>query len=234
MPSGSKRVKSSKTSHSQVNQHELEPNPEPADEGKHSILDLWKISETELTHLVNENPSLRGMLLGYVAELKLRQFLEAIPEISDSMKHDDHDRKRKSDRIVIYKGEEFSLESKSLQTNLVKKDGDIWRGRAQVDGSDRRIITFPDGTSLNTTLLLRGQFDILAVNCFAFEQKWCFAYALNRDLPTSNYKKYTELQRNQLIASLVPVSWPPESPFVTDPVILLEKLLCERSEQHEG
>lgn len=117
---------------------------------------------------------------------------------------------------------------KSLQTNLVKQVGTTWRGRAQVDGSDRRMVRFPDGTELNTTLLLRGQFDILAVNCFAFENQWRFAFALNRDLPKSTYKRYTQAQRDQLIASLVPVSWPPEPPFTTDPFPLVESLYQER------
>jgi hypothetical protein len=181
-----------------------------------------------LTALVDENPSLRGIMLGYVAEHKFRELVEAHPHISATRKYDDHDRKRKSDRVLVYKGEEFSVEVKSLQTNLIQKVGTVWRGRAQVDGSDRRIVKFPDGTELNTTLLLRGQFDILAVNCFAFENEWHFAFALNRDLPKSTFKKYTQAQRDQLIASLVPVSWPPEPPFVADPFPLVETLYRER------
>ncbi|GMO42589.1 MAG: hypothetical protein Pg6C_04120 [Treponemataceae bacterium] len=35
---------------------------------KKSILETWDITEGELTELVNSNPSLRGMLLGYIAE----------------------------------------------------------------------------------------------------------------------------------------------------------------------
>ncbi len=195
---------------------------------KETILDRWEITTRELTELVDENPSLRGMMLGYVAEHKFRLLVEDHPEISDTKKFDDHDRKKKSDRVILYKGKEFSIEVKSLQTKLVTQDGSIWRGKAQVDGSDRREVLFPDGTTLTTTLLLRGQFDILAVNCFAFENKWNFVFALNRDLPKSTYKKYSEAQRDQLIASLVPVSWPPELPFVDDPFPLVEKLHQER------
>lgn len=193
-----------------------------------NILNRWGISVNELTSLVDENPSLRGIMLGYVAEHKLREFFEAHPHISGSSKHDDHDRTHKSDRVIVYKGKEFSVEAKSLQTNLVRRDGNRWIGKAQVDGSDRRFVTFRDGSRLNTTLLLRGQFDILAVNCFAFEQKWTFAFALNSDLPTSTFRGYTETQRKQLIASLVPVSWPPEPPFVADPFPLVERLYRAR------
>lgn len=193
-----------------------------------SILRLWNVSERELSRLILENPSLRGIMLGYVAELKLQQLLERHPQITRTLKHDDHDRKRKSDRVIIYKGMEFSIESKSLQTNSIKRDGDKWVGRAQVDGSDRRMVQFPDGGKLNTTLLLRGQFDILAVNCFAFENEWRFAFALNRDLPASTHKKYRPKHRSMLIASLIEVTWPPSPPFVTDPLPLIAQLHRER------
>ena len=36
-----------------------------------SILKRWDITVEELTRVVDQNPSLRGMLLGYLAELKL-------------------------------------------------------------------------------------------------------------------------------------------------------------------
>lgn len=196
---------------------------------KKSILERWEISEEEFTELIDQNPSLRGMNLGYVAEKKFHdQFLNH-PEITDSSKDDDHDRSRKGDRRIKYKGHEFIVEVKSLQTNLCQNlDNDTWAGKSQVDGSDRRIITFKDGSELNTTLLLRGEFDLLAVNCFAFGEKWRFTFAKNSDLPTSSYKKYTEEQRRQLIASLVPVTWPPQAPFTDDPFTLLDELIQER------
>jgi len=190
-----------------------------------SILERWSITDRQLTQLVDENPSLRGIMLGYVAEHKFQELIERHPEVSRSKKYDDHDRDRKSDRVVTFAGKEFSIEVKSLQTNSIKHDGKRWTGKAQVDGSDRRIVKFRDGSELNTTLLLRGQFDILAVNCFAFQQRWDFAFALNEDLPTSRFKKYTVGQQQQLIASLIEVAWPPEPPFVTDPTPLLQRLL---------
>jgi hypothetical protein len=118
------------------------------------------------------------------------------------------------------------IEVKSLQTHTVKLVGeDSWEGKTQVDGSDRRIVQFPDGTELNTTLLLRGEFDILAVNCFAFGDKWRFIFCKNEDLPTSNYSKYTEAQRNGLIASLITVTWPPTPPFTDNLFTLLDEML---------
>ena len=165
---------------------------------KKTILERWEISEEEFTTLIDENPSLRGMNLGYIAEKKFHDLFLNHPEITESSKDDDHDRSRKGDRRIMYKGHEFVIEVKSLQTNMCKNLGDgKWEGKAQVDGSDRRIVTFKDGSELNTTLLLRGEFDLLAVNCFAFGEEWRFTFAKNSDLPTSSFKKYTEEQRKQ-------------------------------------
>lgn len=198
---------------------------------KKSVLDRWEITEEQLTDLVDQNPSLRGMILGYVAETKFHeQFLDH-EAITDAGKDDDHNRRKKGDRFIEYKGKRLVIEVKSLQTAMCKQIGeDTWVGKSQVDGSDRRIVKFPDGSELNTTLLLKGEFDLLAVNCFAFGEKWRFAFAKNKDLPTSNFKKYSEEQRKQLIASLVPVEWPPKPPFSEDPFKLLDELLQESDE----
>lgn len=197
-----------------------------------TILDQWAITSNQLTALLEENPSLRGMLLGYVAELKLREIITTYPEVSYATKFDDHDRKKKGDLFIIYRGRAFDIESKSLQTKMVKQDSQsgTWFGKAQVDASDRREVVFEDGTALNTTLLLRGEFNVLAVNLYAFENEWRFIFAKNSDLPTSSYRKYTQMQRNSLIASLIPVSWPPKPPFYAD----LRELLDEMVEAGEG
>ena len=194
-----------------------------------TILERWGITMRELTQLVDENPSLRGIMLGYVAELKLTQLLAASAEISESAKHDDHDRAGKGDRVVRYKGRQFLIESKSLQTNSVSRQGDEWTGQAQVDASDRRTVILPNGRKLETTLLLIGEFDILAVNCFAFENKWRWLFCKNADLPRSTYRKYTKAQRQHLLASLVTVTWPPRPPFTENIFEVLDELVNERA-----
>lgn len=224
MPSESPNKPSSKPS-------DMEPFPPVPDttlRAPGTLLERWSVTPDELTALVDENPSLRGILLGYVAELKLREIFDSHPRISRTVKYDDHDRTRKSDRVIEYRGREFSVEAKSLQTNSIRKEGDRFVAVAQVDGSDRRTIVLPGGKKLTTTLLLRGQFDLLAVNCFAFRNEWRFAFALNSDLPCSTYRKYKPAQRKMLIASLVRVTWPPEPPFVEDPFPLIERLWRER------
>jgi len=87
-----------------------------------TILDRWQITAKELTEVIDQNPSLRGMVLGYLAELKLEKLWFDRAEIERCIKHDDHDRKKKGDRVVRYKAQEFIFESKSLQTNTVKKN----------------------------------------------------------------------------------------------------------------
>jgi len=194
-----------------------------------TILEKWDISAEQLTTLLDENPSLKGMLLGYTAELKLKEIITSFPEVSFITKFDDHNRKKKGDLYIVYHGKAFDVESKSLQSNMVKYDHEnkIWHGKAQVDASDSRTVILPNGQELNTTLLLRGEFDVLAVNCYAFENTWRFVFARNSDLPHSNYKKYSEEARKSLIASLIPVSWPPEPPFYSDLRVLLNEMINE-------
>lgn len=190
-----------------------------------TILDRWDITAEELTLVVDQNPSLRGMVLGYVAELKLERLWLDRPGITDVVKPDDHDRRRKGDRVVYYKGRKFTFESKSLQTKTVQPTEDGWIGKAQVDASDRRLVSLPDGSEIPTTCLLRGGFDILAVNVFEFCQEWRFVFAKNTDLPTSSYQGYTDYQRRHLLATMVNVQWPPRPPFRSEPFTLMDDLL---------
>ncbi|MBK9007328.1 MAG: restriction endonuclease [Anaerolineae bacterium] len=195
-----------------------------------SILKRWGITERELTELVDQNPSLRGILLGYVAEKKFHDKYLSHPDISEKEKGDDHDRNKKGDRRIVYKGHTFLIEVKSLQTNSVKNLGSgKWTGRAQVDASDRRVVTFPNKTKLNTTCLLRGEFDLLAVNCFAFGEQWRFAFALNSELPENTYSKYTAYQRKHLLPSLITIEWALQPPFTDNPFALLDKLIQQKS-----
>jgi hypothetical protein len=169
------------------------------------------------------------MLLGYVAEAKLRNILLADGRIVDVRKSDDHDRRKKGDLVVTYRDHQFKIESKSLQTNSIQRLSEgHYAGAVQCDASDRRMVRLPNGRGVETTCLLVGEFDILAANLFAFENKWEFSFALNRDLPRSSASKYTKYQRSNLLATLVPVTWPPEPPFTSDPFVLLDRLLQDR------
>ena len=196
-----------------------------------NILDRLDITIEEFQWCMENNPSLRGVVIGYLAELKLRELFKNDPRISRLFKYDDHDRRKKSDLVIEYNGREISFESKSLQTNTVR-DSNIPNiekiAKFQCDASDCRDINLPDGQTIKTTLLKYGDFDILAVNLFAFHGKWEYAFALNRDLPHSRSRKYTESQQKQLIASLIPITYPIQPPFVENPFDLLDRIDKEK------
>ena len=97
-----------------------------------------------------------------------------------------------------------------------------------MDASDRRLVTLPDGSTIETTCLVPGKFDILAVNLFEFGHRWRFGFIRNRDLPRSRHKGYTDYQRENLLATGVPVTWPLTAPFVDSPFPLLEDIARER------
>lgn len=197
------------------------------------ILTILGITSGELTEIVKENPSLRGFISGYISEYKLRKFFSEDKRISNVRKYDDHDRTRKSDIVFTYKGCDISVEVKSLQTSTIRKDGDTYVGKTQCDASDKRPVKFPNGKILSTTCLLIGEFDLLAVNLFTFENKWNFIFSKNSNLPRSKYRKYTPAQRKYLISSLIEVSWPPKLPFTKDVFTLLDEIVKEKMTHRE-
>lgn len=190
-----------------------------------NLLYRWGLTVRELTEIVDANPSMRGLMLGYVAEYKLRKMYFADPRITALVKDDDHDRKSKGDIRFNYRGRSFRVECKSLQTNTIRKVDEGFVASYQCDASDSRIVRFSDGTSVKTTCLLVGEFDLVAVNLFALEERWRFAFALNRDLPRSRFHKYTPLQQKELIASSIKITWPLKPPYEADPFVLLDRLL---------
>lgn len=195
-----------------------------------SLFDRWGISPVELERIIEANPSLRGIILGYIAELKARTFFEG-DAFTSHRKDDDHDRSKKGDLVFTYKGEEIRVEVKSLQTNSVKQVGEnAWSGVFQCDASDRRPIKLPNGRTVETTCLQVGEFDLVAVNLFAFGDTWRYAFARNEDLPRSKSKKYSEDDRKYLLATAPAISWPLQPPFFGDPIPVLDQIV-ERKRQ---
>ncbi len=185
-----------------------------------TILEKWEITETELTQIVKENPSLRAFMMGYIAEHKVRKEISSYKDISNIKKYDDHDRTHKGDISFIFNSKEYNIEVKSLQTNSVKhiqEETLEWSGKFQCDASDRRTVPLPSGRKIETTCLLVGEFDIVAVNLFAFGGEWKYAYAKNNDLPHPKYRKslkgLLEEDMQYLIASTISITWPLSFPF---------------------
>ena len=195
-----------------------------------NLLERWQLTQQELSEIISQNPSMRGLLMGYVAEYKLRKIWLSDERIERAIKYDDHDRSRPSDLEVHYNGVPITIEVKSLQTASVQQTDEGYQGRFQCDASDRRTVELPSGESMQTTCLVVGQFDLLAVNLFAFREQWDFAFIRNRDLPRSRYRRYTPEQRQYLLATLVAVTWPVQVPFESEPFRLIDEISREKSQ----
>lgn len=198
------------------------------------FLDDWDLSYDEINELLTDNPSLRSFVSGYAAEVKCRRiWFEHDERVSNVFKFDDHDRSKKGDIAFDYRGHQFRVEVKSLQTNSIKHKNEGLVGTFQCDASDRRTVYFPDGSSVETTCLLVGEFDILAVNLFGFYGEWVFAFARNENLPRVSgsrgaAKNYTQYQRDLLLATSMPITDPPPEPYHMEPWSLLDLLVTER------
>lgn len=194
------------------------------------IIEDWGLTIEDLNVILSERPSARGPLIGFVSEYKLQRGIFSDSRIHKLRRYDDHDRTRPADFSFEFQGEEITVEVKSLQTKSVRPDNGSggYKGRCQVDASDRREVTLPDGSTLETTCLLPGKFDLLAINLFEFGHQWRFGFVRNRDLPRSRHRAYTDYQRENLLATSVPVTWPLTDPFVDSPFPLLEDIARER------
>ncbi|CAL9291351.1 hypothetical protein SUDANB66_01893 [Streptomyces sp. SudanB66_2053] len=201
------------------------------------FLEDWDLSYDEINELLTDNPSLRSFVMGYAAEVKCRNmYFGRHPEVTDIYKPDDHDRTEKGDLIVTYRNHRFAVEVKSIQTvsmNPRKRSGKI-EPSYQCDASDRRLVIFPDGSSVETTALLVGEFDIVAVNIHAFTGEWDFVFAKNEDLPTMDgatrgaAKNYTHYQQKRLIKTSISIDLEPGDPYVRDPFVLFDRIIDER------
>ena len=201
-----------------------------------AFLEDWDLRYEEINELLTDNPSLVSFVKGYAAELKLRNmFLRDNPEITHFYKPDDHDRVEKGDWIVTYKGERIGIEVKSLQKNRLKmnKDG-TWFLNYQCDASDARPVLFDDGTSVTTTSLAVGEFDIVAVNMFDRYQDWKFVFCKNEDLQTNEdnnrgkVKDYSDYQKKNLIRTGQNVPDPLTKPYTEDLYELMDQIVAQR------
>ena len=95
----------------------------------------------------------------------------------------------------------------------------------QVNSNAMRVI----GEKVTTTCLRVGEFDLLAVNLFAFENDWQFAFAKNWDLPRTRYKKYLSEVQAHLLASTMTITLPMNPPFFDEPFHLLDEIVREKT-----
>ncbi len=206
-----------------------------ADRATSDLLTAWAISAAELSEIVAENPSMRGLMFGFVAEYKLRQQWLLRPGISDLSRPRSHSRREKGDFQFRYRDETVRLEVKSLDTPKVKGDAVAgYTGTFQCNASDTRSVQLPDGSTVVTNCLVAGEFDVLAVCLHAFGGGWRFGFALNRELPRSNWRGYSPVQQAYLLKSAMKITWPLEPPFSGDLVSVLDDLVRIREASRGG
>ncbi|MBI4970022.1 MAG: hypothetical protein HZC25_18060 [Rhodospirillales bacterium] len=200
--------------------------PEAVQARQRVLTIIDSVKPEDLIMSIKRAPSLRGMILGYIAEEMFDKHIRSVStEITEVAKHDDHDRSRnKSDRTFIYRGKSYSVQLKSMQTNSISRDINSGRLVADVqnDGSDARRIHLPNGNYVQTTCYQRGEYDFLAVPLFPFTGDWSFAYMRNRDCRLTVSKKYNIEDREYLLASTEQITWPLDGKWTTDLFSLIQ------------
>jgi hypothetical protein len=192
------------------------------------ILGGWGITPTELAEIMAENPSMRGLMFGFVAEYKLKKEWLLRPGITNVARPRSHDRTQKCDFLFDYRKKGIRLEVKCLDTPKVRLlENGTYTGTFQCNASDTTEVSLPNGKRVITNCLVVGGFDILAVCLFAFGKHWRFAFALNDDLPRTTWPKYTEAQRRYLLKSAMPISWPLQPPYEADLFTVLDRLVAK-------
>jgi len=168
----------------------------------------------DLVQSIKRAPSLRGMILGYIAEEMFEKYVPKTYDLissDDIQKHDDHDRKfNKSDRTIRYNKRLYRIQLKSIQTNSIKRNVEtgLLQADVQNDASDSRTIFLPSGRAIITTCYARGDYDILAVPLFPFTGEWKYAYKRNLDCRSTSSKKYDEADWPYLLATTETITWP--------------------------
>ena len=148
---------------------------------------LQGVEMADIQALMEENPSLRGYVQGYLAELMLKRNLIEKGIVAKIDKIPDRDA-LKGDLLLDYKGVPITIEVKSLATASVKEDilNETWEGTVLVKNTDRKLREVEGIGTINATNLIKGEFDILAICCFAVTGQWDFAFMESRYLPESD------------------------------------------------
>lgn len=188
-----------------------------------NIKDPHHWTDPEIVLEVLENtPSVRGMVYGNLAEVQFSRWLVAhgVP-MRDQRRDDDH-AKTKSDRTIVLDGRSYTIQVKSMQTNSIRQIAlGGFKAGVQCDGSDRRRVILPNGHHIETTNYVAGEFMVLATPVHAFTGKWDFAFRLNSSLDRTTSSKYAVEDRQYLLKTMVPITWPLEAPWTMDLFSLL-------------
>lgn len=187
------------------------------------------ISPEDLVSAIKRAPSLRGMILGYIAEEMFeKHVLDPLEHVGEVRSFDDHDRtQNKADRDFVYNRRRYTVQLKSVQTNSIcwRTDLKVLMADVQNDGSDRRDVTLPNGNTVNATNYKIGDYDILAVPLFPFTGDWRFAYKLNSKCRLTESKKYSEEDKAYLLATTEKLFYPLNEEWTDDLLSLCDESL---------
>ena len=139
-----------------------------------SMLSEFTLDDLQL--LSDMNPKFRGYLHGYLSELKLMRYLEKIPGITSVKKIQDSD-SRKGDFEIVYEGMIKTIECKGVVQGSIKEDhmNESWVGEVNLKTTAKRKLTI-NSVELDSHALPKGEFDILAVGCYAVTGEWDFLF----------------------------------------------------------
>lgn len=149
---------------------------------------LAGVSLSDIQMLMEENSSLRGYLQGYLAELMLRRKLMSVEGVTRVEKIPDRD-EEKGDLRISYRDKIIRMEVKSIATNSVKTDvlNETWQGMVLVKNTDKRMLELDGLGQITSTNIIKGEFDILAICCFAVRGNWDFMFIESRFLPEPDF-----------------------------------------------
>lgn len=145
---------------------------------------LNSLPRERLVEAIENNPSLRGYLQGYIAEEKLKDFLSQIDGVHNVYKIPDRD-PRKGDFAFSYGGVERTVELKSVRSGSSREDILIGGVNCVVSVKNTDSLDI-DGTGVKVTNLRRGDFDILAISLVSISGEWDFRFIANKHLPSSS------------------------------------------------
>ena len=187
---------------------------------------LSEFTPEELDAVITENPSLRGFLQGYLAEVALRKQLLQIPEVSSVEKIPDQ-ASEKGDLKIRYRDMDLTIEVKSVGTNTVKQDVlyDSWQGTVAVRSSDKKELEVEGVGRIRTSSIPRGGFDILAISCYAVSGKWEFMFMDNDNIP------YRDFSTPNLLKSSFTIN-PETTPYLHSDILRILQVVYDKKKSN--
>lgn len=143
----------------------------------------------DIQALVDDNPYLRGYLQGYLAESVLTSQLRSMPGVESVTKIPDVS-ERWGDLLLVYKGAEITIESKSLCSGILRQDvlNEAWEASVLCKNTDKRTVYVEGLGEVQSVNLHKGGFDILSICTYPVTGEWRFLFLENRMLPEPDDK----------------------------------------------